>query len=421
METVAARSFGERQRDPRIASRAPILTAMAEPYSSDTLASYVVLVIVHFLKDLLPFIDHLNALGMTQDHAFLVPVFYSCRRYVQQTLEREGWQVLAASDYERFEQTVRLALIKALGQAEQTGRKLLIVEDGGYAVPLISREFADRLHLVAGAVEQTANGCWRDRDAVAGYQTTYRRKIPFPIVTVGECQLKKSIESPLVADAILQNIEHLLRGDHAGLRGKRVLILGYGDVGACVAEAAQKRGARVGVFDRDPTKLAVARDRGFEIPGLSGPRLVPDVCSFVGHYRLIIGTSGHCSVGADLLAWLGDHTYLVSGSSKRVEIDVKALEARAVASECVDGVGTRYRLPSLDGQTRTITLLADGFPVNFWNEAESIPSQYIELVWALILDELARIARGDNRQTGLCAPDPQAAEKVALLYLSHTS
>lgn len=286
---------------------------------------------------------------------------------------------------------------------------------------------------------------------------------------MGECPIKKAVEAPLVADAVLQSVEQLLMRDHKGLRGKRVAVMGYGTVGSRVAEALRGRGARVGVFDRDRQKLVAARNQGFEIPRLrlvgivddhgrplacqldalpwdvrtrleSGapasweghriwPRLEPDLVTFVGRHSLILGTSGHCSVGAELIAALQHNTYLASCSSKRLEIDVEALEAQAITVEPVEGVGTRYMLPATDGQkplgrrgaTRVITLLADGFPVNFWGEdAESIPTEHIEFVWALMLHELARIACGVNRQKGLCVPDPWAAERVALLYLQHT-
>ncbi|MFQ5857647.1 MAG: hypothetical protein ACE5LU_18735 [Anaerolineae bacterium] len=456
------RGIQERRRDPRIAPRAPVLEAMASHMPPNAFADYVLLVIPHFLKDLPPFVDQLEALGMTRGNAFFVPVYYSRREYVQHALEQEGWWVSAAPAFgPAFYQTVRSALAEVLNRAESTRRRLLILEDGGYAAPMLLREFADRLHLAAGAVEQTSNGCWRDGEAVAEFEATHQRPVPFPIVTVGECALKKVVEAPAVADAVLQSVERLLMRDHKGLRGKRVAVMGYGAVGSRVAEAVRVRGTSVGVFDRDHQKLVAARNQGFEVPSLrlvdvtddhgrpvacrldalppeirarleSGgpasrqgrriwPRLEPDLSSFVGRHSVILGTSGHCSVGAELIAALEHGTYLASCSSKRLEIDVEVLEAQAVAVERVAGVGTRYALPSAGGQKRVITLLADGFPVNFWgDDAESIPTEHIEFVWALMLHELARIAGGANRQMGLCAPDPRAAERVALLYLQHS-
>ncbi|MFQ5859640.1 MAG: hypothetical protein ACE5LU_28925 [Anaerolineae bacterium] len=459
---VTPRGVGELQRDPRIAPRTPVLEAMAGQLAPNTFGGHVLLVIPHFLKDLPPFVDQLEALGVTWENAFFVPVFYSRREYVQRTLGQEGWQVLAATAFgPAFDQTVRSALAEALYRAASIRRRLMVLEDGGYAVPMLLREFADRLDFVAGAVEQTSNGCWRDREAVAGYEATHRRPIPFPIVAVGECAIKKVVEAPAVADAVLQSVERLLMRDHKGLRGKRVAVMGYGAVGSRVAEAVRVRGASVGVFDRDQQKLVAARNQGFEVPRLTlagitdddghpvvcrldvlpwevksrleaggparwqghriWPKLAPDLSSFVSRHSVILGTSGHCSVGAELISALRHGTYLASCSSKRLEIDVVALEAQAVAVESVAGVGTRYVLPSTDGQNRIITLLADGFPVNFWgDDVESIPTEHIEFVWALMLHELTRIAGGANRQMGLCAPDPWAAERVALLYLQHS-
>ena len=146
-----------------------------------------------------------------------------------------------------------------------------------------------------------------------------------------------------------------------------------------------------------------------------------DLKSFLRRYGYILGTSGHNSIDQDVIAALIHDTYLASCSSKRLEIDVRALEQISKYHEPVPGVGTRYYLPSSNGQHKRITLLADGFPVNFWgDDAESIPTEHIEFVWALMLHELVRIAQQKVTQTGLCSSDPWAAERVALLYLQNS-
>lgn len=425
------------QRDPRLPSREPVLEAIVDHLAPDCLATHVSLVIPHFLKDLPPAVDQLEALGAKREDVYFVPVFYSRQKYVHRTLEREGWQVFTAPAFgSPFYKTVRSTLIRALARAENTQRKVLILEDGGYAVPMLLQEFPDCLNLVAGAVEQTANGCWRDEIAVAKYQAAHNHPVPFPIVTVGECTIKKVVEPPAVADAVLQGIERLLMRDHKGLRGKRVAIMGYGSVGSRVAEGVRSRGARVGVYDKNPEKLVAARNQGFEIPDFSitnettpdgldrtSPevRIHPDLFAFIQRHSIILGTSGHRSITADLISALQDNTYLASCSSKQLEIDIAALEAQAIAVEQAEAIGTRYTLPSPDGQKRIITLLGDGFPINFWgDDAESIPTEHIEFVWALMIYELARIATGDNQQRGLCAPAPWVAEWVAMLYLQHS-
>ena len=454
--------FGQ-ERDPRIACRTPVLEAVAGQLEPSTLTDSVVVAILHFLKDLPPFVDQLERIGMTRANAFFVPIVYSCREYVQRTLEQEGWRVYAAPAHgPPFNLAVRSALTQAIEQAERTCGKVLILEDGGYAVPMLLREFTSSLDLVIGAVEQTANGCWRDRDALRHYKRVQRGSVPFPISTVGWSPLKKAVESLAVADAILQGVERLLMRDHKGLRGKRVAVMGFGSVGKRVAEAVADRGARVSVYDRDQQKLVEARNQGFDVPAfrLTGiidvygelvpcqldeipqtigtcldlgesviwrgrrvwPRLEPDLASFVRQHTVILGTSGHCSVGKELIPSLQTDTFLASCSSKRLEIDVVALETQAKAIESLEGIGTRYLLRSHNGEVRTITLLADGFPVNFWgDDAESIPTEHIEFVWALMMSELDRIVKGKIPQTGLCDPDLGTAQQIALMYMRHTS
>lgn len=404
--------------DSRIALMTPILNSLAEEFSSIDMSSFVFLIIVHFLGDLPAFINQLHSLGMKKSNTFLIPVYYSQQQYVTRYLRQKGWRVYDKLDGESdFEEHVNSVLSCAVEEARQMGLQLIIIEDGGYAVPIVLNNYSSVHNMFAGAVEQTANGVWRDKRAINQNQKNQENFPSFPIVAVGESELKKVIESPFVADAILFNIDRLLIKEHTGLRGRQVAVLGFGDVGSSVAHVAGSKGWNVGVFDPDYRKWATAKVAGFNVPQIDshGEANLKD---FINRYSLVLGASGHRSLSGKRLAYIGRNTYLASCSSKRLEIDISALESMALYKYELT-IGTRYIVTGSFGDQISITVLANGRPINFFDGSESIPAEHIEFVWALMLGELIRIISGEC-QNGINTTDEELEQKIARLYLTYS-
>ena len=88
-----------------------------------------------------------------------------------------------------------------------------------------------------------------------------------------------------------------------------------------------------------------------------------------------------------------DHqTYLVSASSDRWEFAVTELDNLSSQNkDIVEGgrrIGTAYLLR---GTKKTVNLLADGTPINFWS-SESMPNQVSDLILSLIFLSAVEVA-----------------------------
>jgi S-adenosylhomocysteine hydrolase len=212
---------------------------------------------------------------------------------------------------------------------------------------------------------------------------------------------------------VVRNVRNFL--EDVDFRGKRIGLLGYGTIGAAVGASLVQERAVVTVYDPDPLKTLQAPQAGFQAAATS-PELVRDKF-------LIIGTSGQCTVGWDEVLSLSHGSHLASPSSEQYAFGIMELEALS------DGrsrpfqpggreVGTTYTLRRNNAE---VTLLANGYPVNFW-EMESMPNQASDLVLSLLLLAAVDIASSSSTASGVNSDrvDELAAKHdVARLYSLH--
>ncbi|MBN1840726.1 MAG: hypothetical protein JW883_00380 [Deltaproteobacteria bacterium] len=359
-------------RIPRI--ELPVVDDIARRYEGSFNGQYVVLAILHLLRDSLAFFERLLTMGAQKENIFVLGIPYSSKSEVIDHLLHDGYQVTVAPRvhyFSEFGNFVREILQKALHQCKTTERELLIIEDGGYAAPLFHTDaaFSGDLDLCAGAVEQTANGIWADQELEkAG-------KLAFPIMNVAESNIKKEQESPLVGQAIIQNINALLAGYGEGLTSMKVGQLGFGSVGQPLARQIQQDGVDLTIYDLDENRREEARREGFAVVDTAG-ELFP-------RKTLIIGCTGKEVVGLNELRQLDRSVFFVNASSKLRELKYQEFLDVATKNKLVRGIGTEYRLKGRQGID--IRLLADGFPVNFFEKSESIPDKQIQFIMALLL------------------------------------
>lgn len=324
------------------------------------------LMVVHFLPDLGDFLNAFRLVGLQPDHTHL---FYKQYQYKakQSLIERlllEGYRVRPLDELEE-------GALAGLDAANAGKRRVVIVEDGGYLVPLLHGPLKDHPATVLGAVEQTERGLRNDE--LLG-------ELRFPVLDVARCDVKDRHESPHVGRAIVRNIQNLLP-DRA-LAGMRSLVIGYGSIGERVAEALRSESARVAVYDIRAERLLSALRSGIETD--------EHLPNLLHKAQLVVGCTGETSLKEEHLSCLQGDGVLVSGSSGRLEIGVPALDAYAKAKAPVPGAGTEYELEP-DG--RRVLLLADGYPVNFHDASSGVPNDVIDVTLsALFLCACALVA-----------------------------
>ena len=347
----------------QIRNRMPLLNYYSDKlsmeYKTKQFNDKILLVILHFLKDLIILLESLEKLGLDPNKCYLFwkQYLYPHKDQIILYLREKGYNNIYP--LEELEDILR-------GLESENIDNLIILEDGGYIAPSLHYNFPNLLKKTIGVVEQTTKGIRRDKEI---------SRIDIPIQNVAEAEIKMRIEPPYVADAIIQSVTDLL--SHEKLRGRKIAVLGYGVIGTKIVERLQSMGCHVTVYDPESKKRIEARDKGLDV--------VSESYNAVKDKFLVIGCSGDTSINLKEILQLQHKAYLVSASSDQVEINVPELRnlSREIKPLKIDDkiIGTSYILREKDTEIR---LIADGYPVNFWY-SESMPNQVSDLILSILL------------------------------------
>ena len=293
-----------------------------------------------------------------------------------------------------LEEAFRRELLPLLHQ----GKKLLIMEDGGYhseALPRLRRLFPELEGSVIGVVEQTTSGTRRSMSR-QGYRYAY------PCASVARSDIKMHVESIFIGQRIVEELALMLYEADAFFPFHSVLLVGYGVVGRSCRMALQGRFCQVEAYDTDPRVRLVAERDG--VLAYSGP--VPEMFSWD---TIVIGCVGAPSFGEEMLrAFLegrGTSVYLASGSSKEVEFSyfLRYLAGREAEIPGLVPKGREtgewyscYRFRYC-GKEKNVYLMAEGKPVNFYREGVvSLTHRVIDLVFTEMLRMALYLCRNRN-------------------------
>jgi len=345
-----------------ISKQMPVLCYISERRNIKPFEGKRFIIVLHFLKDLIPFLQCCIKCGLDPSETvlFYKEYLYPHREVIKNYLEERL----------KFKRIYSLNRVdEVLAEIQNTWQKnekdILIIEDGGYIVPRVHTKFRTIGKKVIGAVEQTSKGEREDKGI---------RKLYFPVLSVASCKFKRNYEPPHIAREVVDSIRQLIRRDFSP---RPALVVGYGSIGSEIARDLRgHHGMDVEVTDKDEIALAGAASHGF--------RIADRTEEAVKNKFLVIGTTGEGSIHKSEILAMDNETYLLSASSDQIEIDLEDLEALAEKKDEIlsEGkkIGTRY---TIRGTNNAINLIADGFPVNFWYR-ESMPNEVSDLILGLI-------------------------------------
>ena len=343
----------------------------------------IVVFIQHLLRDFQNMLNCYFELGLSEENTYIIGIPYSTKEHVVKNLKIKGYENIWNPSEYPFDNIVEEVMNKAFEDARKNGNKLLIVEDGGYAVPYIHRKSTFDANIILGAVEQTANGIWMDIEAIAENSTSksyeeqkaeLSKNLKIPLIDVAESESKKKIEASFVGEAVISNIKALLQKSGMSINGKNALVVGYGSVGYEIARQLRLQPLPVvSVYDKDPISLVKARSIGF--------RTSENISELIQDSDIIIGATGHKNViGRQEFEIMKNGTYLVSATSKRREFNWDELKNLTLKEE-----KTHFGKKNYLRNSNILYIVAGGYPINFY-ASESIPERNIQFVPTLLLD-----------------------------------
>ena len=357
----------------------------AQPFKGKRL-----LFVLHFLRDFIPFVKAAVNLGLEMKNACF---FYKDYPYPQKEAVREWLEKQFTNEKASPVVKPRSHISQFLKQFAESSPKgigrTLIIEDGGFFVPLTHREFPQLISYIIGAVEQTTRGI---RNAEDWEEEEKENKLQFPVISVATSELKRKFEPPYIAEAVVDNIKKLL--PFMTLKGKKSALFGYGAIGEKLAHCLRQNGVIVTIFEPNPENQLQAQQAGF-------PALTSSV-EAVQNKDFVIGTSGKQSINSQIIANLAHGTYILSASSELYEIDIEELQAQQIEMKSLRNesgfqIGTTFVLPQ---KNKDIHLLANGYPINFWG-FDSMPEEASSLIMTLILLCSVEVALGYHPACGV--------------------
>ncbi|MEW6418171.1 MAG: NAD(P)-dependent oxidoreductase [Nitrospirota bacterium] len=330
----------------------PLLRSEMRKVRYPLFSNITILLIQHLLKDTISLIRSFLSLGA---NVITVGIPYWYDENIIKIMRKEGFELYTP----KFppDDCIETVLNQIVDKCRESRQKFLIVEDGGYAVPLLHTKLQRGLEYCIGAVEQTARGMWRDEDIKGG--------VSIPVLTIARSKVKDTIEPLFIGEAVTDNIKMLLKKQGDFIKGKKVIVVGYGTIGKKIAEEVKRNNAIVKVTETNPFNQAEAALSGFETDTLDF--LIRDC-------NIIIGATGKPSISTALILKARGYLVAISASSRRDEIDMIGLGDLAEENK-VSEIGTEYTLPNKN----RVMVLAHGFPVNFFC-SDSVPDKAIDPV-----------------------------------------
>lgn len=126
---------------------------------------------------------------------------------------------------------------------------------------------------------------------------------------------------------------------------------------------------------------------------------------------MVFGMSGQQSIGRDIIDYLPDKCFLISGSSKDHEIDLVYLKSSASSITPIHKHVDAYHLEN----GRCIFLVNKGYPVNF--TSSSVPDEIVEFLFSELIMLVPELL-DNNTGPGTYPLSPEKEDLAAQIWLN---
>lgn len=358
----------------------------------------------HPLKTSVNLVDSMLRLGAKPKNIFILGKKYSeCKTVVQQ-ISKYGVHYQPCSDQlglgqynYSFTRDINLLWQKVGDSLGKDIKNLLILDHGGYATSFIPVPLFKQCKVIA--VEKTTAGLIKFKD---------QGLPPFPLISVADCATKKILESPLIAEAVVNKLLTLLPKNPERITCG---IIGFGAIGKAIATKLLSMNYKVIIYDNG------ARLSAFE------GAFTGELDKLVKLSDYIFGCTGQESI-KDISPFIygeKDKT-LVSCSSEDKEFLplLKAIQRKNNNLIQDPFADIRY----ITSKGAIIRILKGGFPVNFDHSGESVFPRDIQLTRALVLASIIQAIEFFNKKNllnkvGIYALDAKTQQFLANEWLEN--
>jgi adenosylhomocysteinase len=295
---------------------------------------------------------------------------------------------IKGEDVETYRRHVQIAL---------DHRPNLIIDDGGDVTAELVQHRQEQISEIMGTTEETTTGLVRLRAMLkAGV-------LSFPVMTVNDAATKHLFDNRYGTGQ--STLDGVLRCTNLLLAGKTVVVAGYGWCGRGVAMRARGMGSQVIVTEVNPVRALEAVMDGFRV--LPMAEAAP-----LGDLFITVTGNKHVLRGEHFDA-MKDGAMVCNAGHFDIEIDLVALQERAVSRQTVRPFVEEYRLQS----GKSVFVLGEGRLINL-AAAEGHPASVMDMSFANQALACEYLVKNRGRLApGLHPIPPEVDEAIARLKL----
>ncbi|MFS8783728.1 adenosylhomocysteinase [Synechococcus sp. R6-6] len=240
-------------------------------------------------------------------------------------------------------------------------RPNLIIDDGGDVTAELVQHRQEQLSELIGTTEETTTGLVRLRAMLkAGV-------LSFPVMTVNDAETKHLFDNRYGTGQ--STLDGILRCTNILLAGKTVVVAGYGWCAKGVAMRARGMGSQVIVTEVNPVRALEAVMDGFRVMPMEEAAALGDIfITVTGNKHVIRG---------EHFDRMKDGAMVCNAGHFDIEIDLVALQERAVSRQTVRPLVEEYRLQS----GKSVVVLGEGRLINL-AAAEGHPASVMDMSFA---------------------------------------
>ncbi len=358
---------------PELSTVDAMVAAIKENFPKDIDFSKVAIVAIqHNLETTVTLFKALQKLGITKFHT--LGKCYSDSPIIVQAMREQGITVMPGSKPKKLgeyrtasEKDVRMlweSFLKDIASDKYIDN-IVVLDDGGRCLEKMPATLSHK-YKVAG-IEQTRGGLYVDR-----FKT-----LLCPIVNVASSALKRHVESPFIAKAVIERVKKILKAQGLMSEDEKpnseiaIGIAGVGAIGSAIGHYLISLGYNINIYDTDEQAIVNAK--------LQGAARINNFVSLVANSHCVFGCTGHdltedLPQGKSLEDFLSQDTIFVSCSSEDKEY-LGELQRIAKVHEDIDPLAT-FTVSSASG--KKLTFVRGGFPANFDGEPWNVPAGEIE-------------------------------------------
>ncbi len=345
----------------------PVLEAMIETLLTKEIPNFQNIAFVcvqHLLYTTLNLVECLVRLGARPDNIHIVGKSYSSCPEVTDRLISCGYnyypsiqQEKLGSFAEHFHQDIRNMWEKVYENLQEKNIDLVVIlDDGGLCLTTVPDFISDTYPLVG--VEQTTSGL----------SNLLLRELEFPIVEVASSAAKQLVESPMIAEAVINKLGDILPMDRKSLH---CAVVGMGSIGRALTQKLLSLNHKIMIYDKDFEKTQ----------SFKGTIPLNNIETLLYEADYIFGCSGKdITKNLDISDINRSKTFISCSSQDKEFLTLLKIFEQ---NNCSYHNAFDHLECKLNNQN--IKIFRGGFPINLDNSGESVPALDIQLTRGLLL------------------------------------